>query len=31
MVATKSWEKSKVTEGVLSPFVMQGNITVEKY
>jgi hypothetical protein len=31
MVATKSWEKSKVTEGVLSPFVTQGNMTIQNY
>jgi hypothetical protein len=30
-MASKSWEKSKVTEGVLSPFVMMGSITVKNY
>jgi hypothetical protein len=30
-MAAKSWEKSKVTESVLSPFVTMGNITVKNY
>jgi hypothetical protein len=27
-MAAKSWEKSKVTKGVLGPFVMMGSITM---
>jgi hypothetical protein len=31
MAATRSWDKSTVIEGILSPFVMQGNITAKNY
>jgi hypothetical protein len=30
-MATKSWERSKVTESVLAPFVATGSISVGNY
>jgi hypothetical protein len=30
-MAVKSWDKSKVTESVLSPFLTLENITVKNY